>query len=338
MNKLPKIYLGPMSVNVVDAAIDCNINEGKNFGFIPSRRQVENNGGYVNNWTTKDFSKYVKSRSSKTIIKRDHGGPGQGNIDDDGLDSIKSDLENFDFIHIDPWKKYHDFKSGINQTIKIIEFCSSLNEKIKFEVGTEEAIKRFEIDDIKSLLDQLHNNLPEDIFSQIIYVVVQSGVGLDLGNMVNKGSYNPNRLEEMVKIVNDFGKFSKEHNGDYLTPDQIEARFSIGLDSINIAPELGQIETCAIIELFNDTDKFFNDELFNICLQSNRWKKWVSKEYDPFLNKIELIKICGHYIFSDRNFIILMRKFASKNKLTLDDISKKLQSNIKHHLLSISSF
>ena len=68
----------------------------------------------------------------------------------------------------------------------------------------------------------------------------------------------------MVKIVHGFGKFTKEHNGDYLTQDQIEARFSIGLDSINIAPELGQIETCAIIQLFNDTDEFFNEELFNI--------------------------------------------------------------------------
>ena len=80
MNELPKIFLGPMSHNVVDTVLDCNIHEGKNFGFIPSRRQVENNGGYVNNWTTKGFQKYVKSKSSKTFIERDHGGPGQGNI------------------------------------------------------------------------------------------------------------------------------------------------------------------------------------------------------------------------------------------------------------------
>ena len=282
MNELPKIFLGPMSHNVVDTVLDCNIHEGKNFGFIPSRRQVENNGGYVNNWTTRGFSKYVKSKSSKTFIERDHGGPAQGNIKDDGLDSIKSDLDYFDCIHIDPWKQFPDFNDGLNETIKIIEFCYSLNEKVKFEVGTEEAIRKFEINEIKDLLDQLYSRLPEPLFSQIIYVVVQSGVGLDLGKMVNIGSYDPIRLEKMVEVVHDFGKLSKEHNGDYLKPEQIKERFSIGLDGINVAPEIGQLETCAIIQLFKNRDQFFTDELFDICLKSNRWKKWVSNGYDPF--------------------------------------------------------
>ena len=33
------------------------------FTLIPSRRQIEYNGGYVNNWSTKEFSDYIKKRS-----------------------------------------------------------------------------------------------------------------------------------------------------------------------------------------------------------------------------------------------------------------------------------
>ena len=54
-----KYFLGPMSKNVVDSVIDYNNTNGSTFGFIPSRRQVEYNGGYVNNWTNETFSKYV---------------------------------------------------------------------------------------------------------------------------------------------------------------------------------------------------------------------------------------------------------------------------------------
>ena len=45
-----------MSKNVVDAVIEFN---SPSIGFIPSRRQIDFIGGYVNNWTTKEFSNYV---------------------------------------------------------------------------------------------------------------------------------------------------------------------------------------------------------------------------------------------------------------------------------------
>ena len=70
-----KFYIGPMAKNVVDAIIEIN-NENNEcvIGFIPSRRQIEHDGGYVNNWTTKEFSNYLKDKSAFTLIKRDHGG------------------------------------------------------------------------------------------------------------------------------------------------------------------------------------------------------------------------------------------------------------------------
>jgi hypothetical protein len=54
-----KYFIGPMSKNVVDTIIEfCN--ETNNVvGLIPSRRQIENIGGYVNHWITTDFLKNV---------------------------------------------------------------------------------------------------------------------------------------------------------------------------------------------------------------------------------------------------------------------------------------
>ena len=45
--------------------------------------------------------KYVKSRSENVLLVRDHCGPDQGYISDDGIDSFDVDCKFFDVIHID---------------------------------------------------------------------------------------------------------------------------------------------------------------------------------------------------------------------------------------------
>ena len=57
-----KLYIGPMSINVVDACIEFANDTETVLGLIPSRRQVDYKGGYVNNWTTKQFSEYVDNK------------------------------------------------------------------------------------------------------------------------------------------------------------------------------------------------------------------------------------------------------------------------------------
>lgn len=85
--RFPKYYIGPMSKNVVD----CVIKHGQQYsiGLIPSRRQVDYCGGYVNNWDTKTFSEYVRSSNSSVLLCRDHGGQNQGQEEDDGSESFK---------------------------------------------------------------------------------------------------------------------------------------------------------------------------------------------------------------------------------------------------------
>jgi hypothetical protein len=73
----------------------------------------------------------------------------------------------------------------------------------------------------------------------------------------------------------------------------------LGLHSINIAPEFGQLETlCYLDEMGDDIEDYYQ-----ICYDSKRWEKWVDKDFVPEDNKKELIKICGHYVFSDKTFL-----------------------------------
>ena len=307
-----KYLIGPMSKNVVDAVIEFD----GDFGFIPSRRQVDYNGGYVNNWSTGEFAKYVNGR---VPIERDHGGLGQGYKSDDGMESFIHDSHHLDIIHIDPWKHYQNFDDGLQQTIDYINFIYLIldNKKVKLEVGTEESIRRFETYDLEKLLQSLEAKLDSNMFENIEYAVVQSGVGLDLGKQTNTGTFNSDRLEEMVSICKKFGKKSKEHNGDYLSTKEYKDRFDLGLDSINIAPEFGQLETlCYLDEMGDDIEDYYQ-----ICYDSKRWEKWIGKDFIPEDNKKELIKICGHYVFSNEKF-----------KSIKPDIDNKIKESIKHKL------
>ena len=64
---------------------------------------------------------------------------------------------------------------------------------------------------------------------------------------------------------------------------------------------------------------------------SNRWKKWVSKDFNPEKNKEELIKICGHYVLSDDNFI--------KNiKVHYPQIDNQIKMNIKNKLKELYGY
>ena len=145
-----------------------------------------------------------------------------------------------DIIHIDPWKKYPSYADGLKHTIAMIEYCFKENPKIKFEVGTEESIRRFEPLELDNLMNDLEKKLSPAIFDNIQYLVIQSGTSLKENE--NTGKYDQSRLEDMINIQKN-NVLSKEHNGDYMPEKLINEKMSLGLDSINIAPEFGLIET-----------------------------------------------------------------------------------------------
>lgn len=322
-----KLFIGPMSKNIVDSAIDfCNEFNVK-LGFIPSRRQIDFDSGYVNNWTTRTFTEYVRSKTDKIVLERDHGGPEQGQDLDDGNASFFQDANHFNIIHVDVWKKYKKIHDGIDQTLNYIKFCNHINPNVLFEVGTEEAIRKTTVYELDFLMYSLKKNLDENIFNKIVYLVIQSGTSL-LENK-NTGRYDRIKLQDMVEVAEKYNVLTKEHNGDYLNVKDIHDRYTYGLHAINIAPEFGQIETNTILKLIDNNNALF-EEYYNICLNSNRWIKWVSKDFDPENNKLELVKICGHYVLSDRKMINITNNFSYELEMIVKkEVYEKLSSILK---------
>ena len=77
----------------------------------------------------------------------------------------------------------------------------------------------------------------------------------------------------MVKLCKKYGFISKEHNGDWVSIELMREKFELGLDCINVAPELGQIETKAILKSIslienNDKKEILFERFYNICLNS----------------------------------------------------------------------
>jgi hypothetical protein len=317
--KFPKYYIGPMSKNVVDCVIEHS--QKYPIGLIPSRRQVDYCGGYVNKWDTGSFSNYLKSK--KVLLCRDHGGPKQGLNEDDGIESFLNDCENLQLIHIDPFKDSTSVYEAAEKTVSYIKLCFSKNPKVFYEVGTEEAIFKYEPEHLNRFLSYLKLYLTEEEFLQIKYAVVQSGTRLDLSTRTNTGNFNNNRLLNFIEVVKEFNLMSKEHNGDYLIDSfDVGTRYASGLDAINIAPEFGQIESEFYLEQCKGSSLF--DDLYEICYTSGKWKKWIFN-----LNRVskeQIIITCCHYVLSDQQFEDKIKKhFENADKL----IQKKINSKLK---------
>jgi hypothetical protein len=300
-----------MSKNVVDSVIDFSLKYSeKKITFIPSRRQIDHNSGYVNEWTSSSFSAYVKSKNNNILLERDHGGPGQGYCMDDGEESLLNDCNYMDIIHIDPWKTAVSMEDGINKTICLLKKCYEKNPNILFEIGTEESIYSMAVNDVELLILSVKENVSNEIFDNIKYLVIQCGTKLKA--CVNTGEYNEEKLQNMLNICKKYNVIAKEHNGDWVSIELINSKLAQGLTNINIAPELAEIETNVLLEKIKETNNVdVFETLFQLCYESKRWEKWVSSHFNPFDNKEKIIQISAHYIYSTSEFIKIKQTFEN---------------------------
>lgn len=293
----PKLFVGPMSRNVVDACIEFANSHAIPVGIIPSRRQIDTASGYVGNWTTSSFASYVKSRSDLIVLQRDHGGPLQGDEKDFGIRSLFNDSDHFDLLHIDPFKKHKDVWSAASYTAYIME--SLKGSSCRFEIGTEEAIFPMTAEQAK-LFFALVRDRVSDGLDRVEYLVVQFGTKIE--GTRNTGQFDRNRAIEMIALCSEFGKKSKEHNGDYLTVNGVLDRRALGLDALNIAPEMGAIESECVLDAIGNREDIMN-RFFKCCLATNRWQKWFPNNFDPNSDRVGVIRACGHYCFSSPEFL-----------------------------------
>lgn len=314
-----ELYLGPMSKNIVDGVIAFVKETNKPIGLIASRRQVDCDGGYVNNWTTAEFAKYVKEKDDRILICRDHGGVGQGSKYDDGIASLMEDAKHMDIIHIDPWKKLKN-SSATSYTLQMMEKCLAVNSKCFFEIGTEESIHTMTPYDLNALLVDIISYQPS-LLSRIKYAVIQTGTSLKNG--INTGNYDEQRMKAMCDVCLRYGVMSKEHNGDYQTPDMIKYKLNNGLSAINIAPEIAHIETNILLK---ELDPYSISEWFDLCINNGNWKKWFSDDFDPMNDKHKVLLLCGHYVLTGLYDMIAPRGISFK-------IAEKTRKEVKKFIL-----
>ena len=156
------LAVGPMSINCINAAIEIANQTNKLLMMIASRRQidsVEMGGGYVNNWDTKSYAKYVfkNDKSANIILARDHGGPWQNDKEvkmqlslrdalESAKNSFKCDIDSgFQILHLDPSMdpyKTPNVDEVLERVFELYEFCYSYaqanKKEVLFEIGTEE--------------------------------------------------------------------------------------------------------------------------------------------------------------------------------------------------------
>ena len=167
----------------------------------------------------------------------------------------------------------------------------------------------------------MKQQLDEEVYKRIKYVVIQCGT--KLLEKENIGSFDKEKLTAMLETVKSYGLIAKEHNGDWVPNSVIKAKKDLGLTCINIAPEFGEIET-KVLYKYIKTDKTLLDRFYNICLNSGKWKKWVSSTFEPETNKEMLIFICGHYVLSYPDFLDLKKKLLSVFPSIDDEIRKAI--------------
>lgn len=348
--------VGPMSKNCVDASIELANDYNAPLMLIASRRQIDSaefGGGYVNNWSTEDFSDYVieKDKKGHVILARDHGGPWQNTIEKTEKMSLRKAMESakrsyeadiksgFQVIHIDPSEDIFGQASVndiLDRVYELLEFCTETAHKysrdICFEIGTEEqsgglnSTEELEYG-LQSVIDFCsRNNIQKPTF-----IVVQTGTRVM--ETRNVGTFDtPYRIANelpaeiqiptMVELCNKYGIFMKEHNTDYLSDEALSWHPKFGIHAANVAPEFGVAETRTFLKLLRE-NKLDNlaDDFINLALSSKKWDKWMLPATEA--SDEDRAIIAGHYVFARPEFIELKAKAQSKLKnIDLDEVLK----------------
>jgi tagatose-1,6-bisphosphate aldolase non-catalytic subunit AgaZ/GatZ len=353
--------VGPMSLNCVDAVIELSNDHEVPVILIASRRQIDSDefgGGYVNNWTTDEFARYVidRDKKGKVLLARDHGGPWQSIKEKDSglglrraMESAKSSyradlIAGFQVLHIDPSIDIHgkpNLDEVLDRVFDLYEYCWSqaqqLRQEVIFEIGTEEQSGStnsqeeldYTLNEVQKFCAKYH--LPRPTF-----VVIQSGTRVM--ETRNVGSFDsPIRvadeipaeiqLPKMIEICNRYGIFMKEHNTDYLSDEALAWHPRLGIHAANVAPEFGVAETRGLLAILETNSlQSLADRFLQLAYKSKKWEKWMLK--DTKATDRDRAIIAGHYVFSSQECLEL----KAEAKLALDSKGIVLEQHLKQEV------
>lgn len=269
--------------------------------IIASRNQVDAETGYV--MTTPQIREQLRLLPTDYIwMCRDHCGPyfldAEKNLSlRDAIDATKKTIaydieQGFDLIHIDTSRV--DDTYGIAE--ELFKFCLDLNPNIQFEFGTEENVG------VAAGAIKYKNDVAfaKDI-PNIQFVVAQTGSLCHEDHQA--GGFETATVRELVAVANANGVKMKEHNADYLSADEIRLRNVVGVHALNIAPQLGVIQTKLLRRLVEASPNVQDQwhDFANEVVASGRWRKWTERD-----DREHQINVAGHYCFSSSKYQTLV--------------------------------
>lgn len=319
-----KLGFGPMSKEIIEILAKYTKEQNYPLMIIASRNQVDYVTGYV--CTTAELAEQVKPfKNPNLLLCRDHCGPYFSDLDknlsiEDAIDrcmkTIAADIAaGFDLIHIDV-SRIKD--NQLHYAKKLIEFALSLNPNIKLEFGSEDNTGI----DITSSLARIDVQLGflNPYKDNIVFFVTQTG---SLTKDGQAGNFDVERNKEIGKQIRAAGFMFKEHNADYFTAEDIQQRIDACVDSLNIAPQLGVMQTTLLKE-FAPADLWstFADLVYN----QDYWKRWVP---EGVTDKDVAVNVSGHYLFDSQTYKDIIASIDyDKFKL---DLTKKITDLLDHY-------
>ena len=292
-----KLGVGPMSPEVVDICLEYSKVHNFPIMIIASRNQVDTNSGYA--FTTKKLVDFIKSNinydPNRILICRDHCGPYYGDVDnglsiEDALknciNTIESDIQNgFNLIHVDISRVPQEKKYTIAH--QLINYILKLNPNMMLEFGSEDNLS------VEENNSQIHYDVEfsRQYPSEIKFVVGRTG---SLTKHKQVGHFNVEDNIKLSEVIHKHRFLFKEHNADYLTEQDIVLRKQAGVDSLNIAPQLGVIHTSVLTTLGKEFENEFNT-FKQYVLEKEVWKKWVTDDITD--NEVKLA-VSGHYFLN----------------------------------------
>lgn len=299
-----RLGFGPMSREVI-AAI-CNYAQEKKqpLMLISSRNQIDADSGYV--MTTPEYRSLLRTLPTEYIWTcRDHCGPYFLDVEKglslrDAIEATKKTIaydieQGYDLIHIDTSRV--DDTYGVAE--ELFKFCLNFNPNVRFEFGTEENVG-VAAGAIKYRTDvAFAKNIPN-----IEFVVAQTGSLCHEDHQA--GSFDYQTACELVQVANENGVRLKEHNADYLTPAEIRLRKDAGVHALNIAPQLGVVQTKLLRAIASKYAVAEWNAFEEVVLASRRWAKWT--DLDDSLQKIN---VAGHYSFASPEYQAVINKITT---------------------------
>lgn len=336
-----KVAIGPMSREIVEATFQYSHTRGVPLALIATKNQIGYHrhkatqedpfpGGYVEGWNTGAYSDFLREMRriyphATVDICRDHCGPGFDGFTgiEDVHFTIANDISNeFDIIHIDFSKMDAGHDDQISEAILAIGWAKACAERkgrpIRFEIGTDEIhAGPPDMDRIKSDLDRFL------VVCQPEFYVVNTG-SLTLENR-QVGTFNPFLATMAHDLLSSHGVKLKEHNADWLTPEQIQARRNC-VDAVNIAPELGVQQTRV-----SAPHKMFATDFRKLAFEGEKWRKWLLPTTELGPDTWDLcIDAAGHYHFASQEYQFLRNLVGRENLLaTASEVIDRYVQNLK---------